>query len=151
MKLMKHMMIVVGAAMVTAPVALPSAAAAQEFPLKAGDYTSISGILIKDGGGLAYAQHLAGIWSRSQEYAKAQGWISDYKIYMNVDAREGEPTLYLTTTYSSIESNEEYERRGQEMREWMSKSIEELEAESGNRAEYRTQLGSMLLQEFMPR
>lgn len=151
MKLIKTMMMAASVALVAAPMALPTAAAAQEFPLKAGDYTSMSGIYVKDGATLAYAQHLANVWVKNQEYAKSKGWITDYKIYVNVDAREGEPSLYLTTTYSTMVSAEEGERRGQEMREWAKKSISELEAESGNRAEFRTQLGSMLLQEWKPR
>lgn len=151
MKLIKSMMMAASVALVAAPMALPTAAAAQEFPLKAGDYTSVSGIYVKDGGYLAYAEHLAAIWVKNQEYAKSQGWISDYKILVNVDAREGEPNMYLTTTFSEWVSNEEGERRGAQMREWASKSIAELEAESGNRAEFRTLMGTMLLQEYKKR
>lgn len=151
MKMFKTMMMAASVALVAAPMALPTAAAAQEFPLKAGDYTSVSGIYVKDGGTLAYAQHLANSWVKNQEYAKSKGWISDYKIYLNVDARAGEPTLYLTTTYSAIESNEEYERRGKELRAWASKSIAQLETESGDRAEFRTIMSSMMLQEYTVR
>ena len=151
MKLIKTMMMAASVALVTTPMALPTAAAAQEFPLKAGDYTSVSSIYIKDGGALAYAEHLAASWVKNQEYAKSQGWITDYKIFVNVDAREGEPSMYLTVTFSEWVRNEEGERRGMQMREWARKSIAELEAESGDRAEFRTLMGSMLLQEYMVR
>lgn len=151
MKLMKNMMIAASAALVTVPMALPTAASAQEFPLKAGDYTSMSGIFVKDGGNMSYANHLAGQWAKSQEFAKSKGWISDYKIYINVDARDGEPNIYLTSTYSTIPSNAEYEKRNKEWEAWAKKTNTQMDAESGNRAEYRTLRGTMLLQEYTVR
>ena len=151
MKMLKTMIMAASVALVAAPMAFPTAAAAQEFPFKAGDYTSVSGIVVKDGGWLAYAQHLRNSWVKNQEYAKSKGWNTDYKIYVNVDARAGEPDLYLTVTFTDMVSTVEGERRGKEIREWMSKSIADLEAESGDRAEYRTLSGTMLLQEWLVR
>jgi hypothetical protein len=136
---------------VTISLAAPVPAMAQEFPLVAGEYTDMSAITIKDGGGMAYAEFLASEWVANQEFAKSQGWISDYKIYANVDARDGEPDLYLTVTYPSVPDAAENERRGAAYRAWRSKTDAQLEAESSDRAEFRTQRGSMMLQEYRPR
>jgi len=59
----------VGALLLT--VSLP-AAAQDENPWKAGNYWNVSGIHVKDGGGLKYAQYLATEWVKTQEYAKAR-------------------------------------------------------------------------------
>lgn len=151
MKLMKHMMMAASAALVTLPMALPSAASAQEWPMVEGEYSNMTGIYIKDGGSLTYAQYLASQWVSNQEFAKSQGWISDYKMFYNVNPRDGEPTIYLMTTFASIPDAAESERRYEAYDAWSKKTITQQEAESGNRAEYRTVRGSMLLQEFMPR
>ena len=151
MKLIKNMMMAASVALVSAPMALPTVAAAQEFPLKAGDYTSMSGIFVKDGGGLAYAKHLAGEWAKGQEFAKSKGWISDYKILINVDARDGEPNIYLMQTYSSIPTAAEGEARSKEWQAWSKKNDAQADAESADRAEFRTLRGTMMLQEYTVR
>lgn len=147
MKLITKIMMA-GAMLISAPVAVPVAAAAQEFPLVAGEYTSLSGIYVEDGGTLAYAQFLASEWAKEQAFAKSKGWISDYKIYINVDARDGEPTLYLASTYRDIPNGPEIERRSKEYTAWIKKSDEQLDAESGNRAKFRKLRGTMMLQEY---
>ncbi|CAN5449712.1 hypothetical protein BH09PSE4_BH09PSE4_04550 [soil metagenome] len=141
MKLIQYILMT-GALTIAAP------AAAQEFPLVAGDYTSVSGIFVEDGGSLAYANHLAGQWQKSEEFAKSKGWISDYKIYINVDARDGEPNIYLTETYRSIPSGAEKEQRDKEWAAWSKKNDAQMDAESGDRTKYRKLRGTMLMQEF---
>ena len=42
---------------------------------------TVTGIDVKDGGGLKYAQNLATEWVKNQEYAKAQGWISGTALH----------------------------------------------------------------------
>lgn len=150
MKLMKNLMLAT-AIMVASPVMLTTAAVAQEFPLAGGEYSDMTGITIKDGGGMAYATYLAGEWVKEQEFAKSQGWISDYKIYSNVDARDGEPDLYLMVTYPSVPDAAEGERRGEVYRAWAKKTDAQLAAEAGNRAEFRTIRGEMMLQEWTKR
>ena len=134
-------------------IALPMAApaAAQEFPLAAGEYSEVSGIFVNDGGELRYAQHLADRWAAAMDFQKSQGWISDYAIYMNVNPREGEPTIYLMTTFASLPDAAEQERRQAAMQEWSDTSMEEQIERSGGRAEYRRVQGSMLLQEYTVR
>ena len=146
MKLMKNMMLAT-AMIVAAPMALSTPALADEFPLKAGDYTTMTGIYLEDGGTLAYAKYMASEWKKNQDFAKSKGWISDYKIYFNVDARDGEPTMYLTQTYAYWPSAEESEKRNKEWEAFDSRTNAQLDAASGNRAKFRTVKGSMTLQE----
>ncbi len=150
MKLTKKMMIAT-AMLVTTPMALPTVAAAQEFPLVAGDYSEVAGIFIKDGGAYKYATHLATKWVDVQEFAKSKGWISDYKILINEYPRDGEPTIYLMTTFSRMADAAESERRNKAYDAYMKSSAEQQIAESGNRAEYRTVQSSMLLREYKVR
>ena len=147
MKLTRKIMIA-AAMLMAAPSALSTPAMAQDFPLVAGDYTSISGIFVQDGGTVAYAQFLADQWAKNQEFAKSKGWISDYKIYLNVDARDGEPNIYLTQTYRNIPNGAEMEKRDKEWAAWSKKSDAQMETESGDRAKFRTQRGTMMLQEY---
>ncbi|MEP2101956.1 MAG: hypothetical protein ABJP02_10650 [Parasphingorhabdus sp.] len=150
MKLTKTMMIAT-AMLVTTPMALPTVAAAQEFPMVAGDYSQVSGIFVKDGGAFKYATHLATKWVDVQEFAKSKGWISDYKILINEYPRDGEPTIYLMTTFAKMADAAEGERRNKAYDAYMKSSAEQQIAESGNRAEYRTVQSSMLLREYKVR
>jgi hypothetical protein len=123
-------------------------ATAQEWPLVPGSYWEVTGVDIKDGGGLKYAQFLAGEWKDNLEFSKSQGWISDYKIFSNVYARANEPDLYLVTITDSVVSGAESEKRQQAYMAWRKKTIEQMQSESGNRAEYREVMSDSLLQEY---
>lgn len=132
-----------------AAASFSGAATAQEkFPLVLGDYWEVSGIELKDGGGLKYAEFLASEWKANQEFAKSKGWIKEYKVFSNVYARAGEPDLYLVTIRDTLVPGAEDEKRGDEFQAWKKKTIAQMQAESGNRAEYRTLLGDELLQEL---
>ena len=147
MKLMKNIAMA-SALIAVAPLALATPAMADEFPLVAGDYTTMTGIYIQDGGSVSYATYLANEWKKNQDFAKSKGWISDYKIYFNVDARDGEPNLYLTQTYDYWPSGAEGEKLNKEWDAWSKKTNAQMAAESGNRAKFRTVKGSMTLQEM---
>jgi len=123
-------------------------ASAQEWPLVPGNYWEVTGVDVKDGGGLKYAQFLAGEWKNNLEFSKSQGWIKDYMIFANVYARPNEPDLYLVTITESIVSGAESEKRQQEYMAWRKKTIEQMQSESGNRAEYREVISDALLQEY---
>lgn len=147
---MKTIKIALAAMTMTLPFAAP--AAAQEFPLAAGEYVEMTGIEVEDGeGGLKYAEYLAGEWKRNSEYAKSQGWISGYAIYANVNGRDGEPDIYLVTQFASLPDAAEGERRNKAYEAWAKTNYQQQAAASGNRAEYRTVKGSMLLQEWKSR
>jgi hypothetical protein len=121
-------------------------ALADEWPLAAGDYWEVTGIDIMDGGGYKYANWLATEWRKDLEFAKSKGWIKDYMIISNVHPRSDEPDLYLIRVRESVVSAAEGEKRQKEYLDWQSKSIEKMQSESGNRAEYRTVMSDSLLQ-----
>jgi hypothetical protein len=131
-----------------ASILTAAGASADEWPLVQGNYWEVTGIDIKDGGGLKYAQFLAGEWKDNLEFSKSQGWIKDYKIFANAYARSNEPDLYLVTITENIVSGAESEKRQQAYLAWRKKTIEQMESESGNRAEYREVLSDSLLQEL---
>ncbi|HUG03337.1 MAG TPA: hypothetical protein VML92_02785 [Steroidobacteraceae bacterium] len=140
--------LVLGAAALT----MSAAATAQDkWPLVAGDYWEVTGIDLKDGGSLKYAQWLASEWKDNLEFSKSKGWIKDYKIFANVHARANEPDIYLVTISESIVSAAEGDKRFEEYQAWRKKTIAQMQAESGNRAEYREAVGDSLLQELKVR
>jgi hypothetical protein len=125
---------------------MSATALAEEWPLKSGDYWEVTGIKIHDGGGYKYAKWLATEWRKELDFVKSKGWIKDYMIIANVHARSDEPDLYLIRVRESIVSAAEGEKRQKEYMEWQEKSIEKMQSESGNRAEYRTVMSDSLLQ-----
>jgi hypothetical protein len=139
---------VVGVAMLA--VATPTLAQ-EENPWKQGNYWNVSGIHVKDGSGLKYAQFLASNWVKNQEFAKSQGWISSYMVLSNPYPREDEPDLYLIQVFASMPSSDEADKRAQAFREFNKKTMAELQAESGARADYRTMGSQLLLRELVLR
>ena len=139
------------AALLAAPFVLAAGvpASAQNSPFTPGDYEEVAMIEVADGHGLDYANYLATTWRKNQEFAKSKGWIKDYKIFANTHPRSGEADLYLIRVMESVVSGPEGEKRAQEYREWSEKSMEQMQTESGNRAEYREVLSSSLLQELL--
>jgi hypothetical protein len=125
-----------------------SAARADDWPLVAGNFWDVTGIVIKDGGGLKYATFLAGEWRDNQEFAKSQGWIKSYTVLSNVYPRKGEPDLYLITVTDQIASGAESEKRQAAYLAWRKKTIAQMQGESGNRAEFREVSTNSLLQEM---
>jgi hypothetical protein len=125
-----------------------TAAVADDWPLVAGDYWEVTGVDIKDGGGLKYAEFLAGEWKDNLEFSKSKGWIKGYKIFGNVYARKGEADLYLVTIRDSLPNAAEDEKRNDEFQAWKKKTIAQMMSESGNRAEYRDVMSDELLQEY---
>jgi hypothetical protein len=131
-------------------VSLP-ATAQDESPWKAGNYWNVTGIDVKDGGQLKYAQYLATEWVKNQEYAKSQGWISDFMVLSNTHPREGEPNLYLITISASLPSSDEADKRGRMAREFSKSTIAQMQAQSAGRAEIREVGGQMQLRHLVLR
>lgn len=132
------------------PAATPAAttADADTYPMVSGDFWEVTGIDIKPGGGLAYANHLASKWRASQEFAKSKGWIKDYMVLSNYHNRSGEPDLYLITVMSDIANGPESEARYVAYNEWAEASDAQLEAENADRAEFREVMGTSLMQQL---
>ena len=134
---------VAAAALVCA--AIPTAGAAQEWPVNPGDYVEVSMITVDDGHDLDYANHLAGQWRKSQDFAKQQGWITNYQIWTNEFARNGEPDIWLVTWFPTMTDAAEAMRREKAFNDFMKTTAAQQQAESGKRATYRKLSGSMLL------
>ena len=138
------------AVMVVAPfaVAFSTPVAAQNSPFTPGDYEEVSMIEVSDGGGMAYANYLATTWKKDQDFAMSKGWITGYQVLTNVNSRPGEPDLYLVVSFTSMPDAAEDEKRAQAYRDFMKRSDADAEAASGDRAKYRTVLGSFLLRQL---
>jgi hypothetical protein len=122
-------------------------AAAQDIPLKSGDFWSVSEIMIDDGHFSTYADYLAGQWRKQEEFAKSKGWIKAYYILGNNNKRAGEPDLYLVEVFDHMTTPAEDLVREKEMNAFMAQTSRQGEAGSGERAKYRHLGGNMLLQE----
>jgi hypothetical protein len=137
-------------AMAQEPAATSAAATATDdgYPLVSGDFWEVTGIDIKPGGGLYYANHLANKWRASQEFAKSKGWIKDYQVLSNYHNRAGEPDLYLITVMESIPNGAEGEAQAEAYRAWADASTSQLVSENLDRAEFREVMGTSLMQEL---
>ncbi|MDN3651834.1 hypothetical protein QWY77_03515 [Thalassotalea ponticola] len=120
-----------------------------EPPFIGGHYWEVTGIKLADGAGLKYAKWLATEWRKNLEFAKKQGWIESYHILSNTHPRSDEPDLYLVRIFSQQASVEEGENRRKTYMAWAKKSMEQMQSESGNRAEYRTVMSTVQLQEML--
>lgn len=119
-------------------------AAADDYPVKPGDYVEVSMITIDDGHDLEYLNYLSGLWRRNQDYAKAQGWITGYEILTNENKRPGEPDVILVSRFTNFASAAEGEKRNDQMAAQMKMTDAEMQAASKGRAQYRHVIGSQL-------
>lgn len=136
------------AAATAAALTFSAPAAAQNLPLMPGEYWEVTGIDVDDGAGVRYANWLATEWRQFNDFAKSQGWISDYLILTNVHNRKDEADFYLITKYASLPDAAESERRAAAFRQQAQRTDTQLASESGQRAQYRHVLNTQLLQEM---
>ena len=122
-------------------------AAAQDFPVKGGDYWTVAEITVDDGHFGDYADHLAGLYRKSIDFQKSKGWIKASYILSNVNKRTGEPDLYLVTIADRPTTPAEDDARAKETNTYLQSSARQGDTESGSRAKYRKLGGNMLLQE----
>ena len=125
--------------------------AAQDFPVKGGDYWTVSEITIDDGHFGDYADHLAGLYRKTVDFQKSKGWIKASYILANVNKRANEPDLYLVTISDKLTTPAEDEARAKEVNAYLQSSARQADAQSGERAKYRHLGGNMLLQELVYR
>jgi len=137
------------AALGAATIAFASPAAAQDYPLKNGNFWNVAEISVDDGHFGDYADHLAGMYRTTQDFAKSRGWIKDYFILANVNRRAGEPDLYLVTIADHITTPAEDDAREKEFNAFMKTNARQQDQQSGARAKYRKLGGSMMLQELL--
>lgn len=126
--------------------AMSVAQAQDEPPFIGGDYWEVTGIQIADGADLKYTRWLAGEWRKNTEFAKSQGWIKEFMIISNVHARADEADLYIIRVFENMATVDEDEDRRKAYLAWAKKSMDKMQEESGNRAEYRTVMSTSLLQ-----
>lgn len=140
---------ILAGAMALGLLAPQSASAASEWPLDPNDFVEISTITVDDGHMLDYANHLAGDWRKSQDFAKSQGWITDYQIWTNEYARKDEPDIYLVVWFAKFATPEEEAKRDEAYKAYMKQTTAAMQAASGKRAEYRQLSGSMLMRRMV--
>src|SRR5687767_1304063 len=141
----KSMLAALGAA--TMLFAMP--AAAQDSPLKNGNFWTIAEITIDDGHFSDYADHLAGAYRKSLDFSKSKGWVKNSFILANVNKRANEPDLYLVTISDRVTSPAEDEVREKELNAYLATTSRDQDKQSGARAKYRKLGGAMLLQELL--
>jgi len=118
---------------------------AQEYPVVPGDYITVSMISVEDGHDLEYANHLAGMWRKGQDFAVKQGWITGYEIQTNENKRPGEPDFFLVTRFAKFADPAQEDMREKAYTEFMKSTAAQMQAASSERAKYRTLMGTMLL------
>ena len=106
---------------------------------------------VEDGQYENYMDWLMKTWESNQAFAKSQGWILDYHILDNVNARDGEPDLILITSFKDFPSVEEIDRRNAIINERMKQDDHSADAASGQRTKMRRQMGSVLYREILKR
>lgn len=126
---------------------MPSTASSQELPLKSGDFWDVGSISIDDGHFGDYADFLAGQYRKNMEFQKSKGWIKGYHILANVNARDGEPDLYLVTIFDHVTTPAEDIAREKETNAFLAQTTRQGMAGSAHRATFRHLKGDMLLQE----
>lgn len=134
--------------LVCGSIATPTFAQGNDYPFGMGDFWEVTGVRLKDGGGLSYAKFLASQWKADQEFARSKGWIKGYKVLSNAYPRKGEPDLYLVVISDRLPSGPDADKRADEYLAWKKKSNAQLSKESGDRLEIREIESSALLQEM---
>lgn len=119
-----------------------------EPPFIGGDYWEVTGIQVSDGAGLKYSKWLASEWRKNMDFAVSEGWLKDYMVVSNVHARADEPDLYIIVVFENMPTVAEEEKRRETYLEWSKKSMEKMQNESGDRAEFRTVMSTALMQEM---
>jgi hypothetical protein len=143
---MKHAFLIAAGAVA---LSFAAPAAAQDFPLKGGDFWTVAEITIDDGHFGDYADHLAGIYRKTQDFAKSKGWIKNSIILQNINKRANEPDLYLITISDHVSTAAEDEAREKEFNAYLATSARDMDKQSGARAAYRHLGGTQLLQELV--
>jgi len=141
---------IIGAAMLASAISA-TPAIAQESSYKLGPLWTAGRIDVEDGQYENYLDWLTKVWVGNQAFAKSQGWILDYYILDNINARDGEPDLILLTRFADYPSVAETERRNAIINKRMSQDDHSADAASGARTKMRRQMGSVLYRELQKR
>lgn len=135
-------------ALAAATISMSIPAAAQELPLKSGDFWDVGAVTIDDGHFGDYADFLAAEYRKNMEFQKSKGWIKGYHILLNSNKRAGEPDLYLVTIFDHVTTPAEDIQREKDANAFLKQTTRQGMAASGQRATYRHLGSDMLLQEM---
>lgn len=133
---------------VTTGLAFAAPVAAQETVYTPGTYMTVQGISIEDGQFENYMDYLAASYRRSQDFARRQGWITNYRIFQNVNRRSGEPDLYLITEAARLPTPQEDVERERQLNAYMEQTTRQATEQSGRRVTMRRLGSNILLQEL---
>jgi hypothetical protein len=142
-------LLICAAALAIAATSAP--AIAQQSSYKLGPLWTAARIDVEDGQYENYLDWLMKTWADNQAFAKSQGWILDYYVLDNVNARDGEPDLILITRFADFPSVAEIDRRNAIINERMKQDDHSADAASGQRTKMRRQMGSALYRELQKR
>jgi hypothetical protein len=123
----------------------------QQSSVKPGTLWTSVRIDVKEGQYENYMDYLTKVWIPSQDFAKSQGWITEYHILNTMNAREGEPDIILVTRFNDFPSAAEMERRDAIMNERMKQDDHSSDAAFGQRGTMRQMLGSITYREVVKR
>lgn len=132
----------------TAGIAVSSAAPAQDSAYTQGNYWQVQGIFVQDGQFENYMDYIASTYRRSQDFARARGWITGYRILGNVNRRENEPDLYLITEFRQPATQAESAERERLLNAHMEQTTHQADEGSGRRVTMRRLGSNLLLQEL---
>ena len=137
------------AALGAAALVMPSIAMAQELPVATGEFWNVSSVTVDDGHFGDYADFLATQFRKNMDFQRSKGWIKGYHILSNVNARDGEPDLYLVTIFDHVTTPTEDVAREKEANAFLAQTTRQGMASSAHRATFRHLKGNMLLQEMV--
>jgi len=132
----------------SAPALAQPADAARESSYTYGTYWNVQGIYLEDGQFENYMDYLAGVYRRSQDYARTRGWISGYTILGNVNRRENEPHLYLVIEFPRLTTPQEDTEREALLNAHLQTTTRSATEQSGQRVTMRRLGSNLLLQEL---
>jgi hypothetical protein len=144
---MKKLLIAAALSAATLTLA-PTAASGQASVYAPGSYWSVQGIHIEPGQFENYMDYLADRYRKNQDFAKAQGWISGYRMLVNVNKRADEPDMYLITEFARMPDAKEQVERDAMVERNLRETARQAEQASGQRVSMRKLGSNVLLQEL---
>lgn len=112
-----------------------------------GHVVQITNVHIKPGMFNAYINDLNNLWRKSLEIQKKDGYVIDYGMFANPNAREGEPDLILSVTFKNWAAFDRGMEYFDKMSEQLKGSTEAMREAAIDREELRTIGSTIMLQE----
>jgi hypothetical protein len=138
-------------AALAAGLAVATPAFSQSETYTPGPYWVVQGIYVEDGQFENYMDYIADRYRRSQEIARQRGWITNYRIFGNVNRRNDEPHLYLITEMPRLPTPQEDVERERAINEALRETTRQATQASGQRVRMRRLGSNVLLQELVLR